>query len=605
MEVPEEEELHRERLARILAVLIVIATLGVATSEYLHSIADKYADQSGVLAQKLSIVRQGQLVRASDQQHAAIDNYAYSEQQRTEQANAFQEYLAPSVKQGTSQATILNDEETRWSMLADLTGMLTSITASGSTSPTNDAQFPNVLLSQAQKPSDVTFAVEDAFNQLRGDWQARAGLLTVVLTLFAVATYLFGLSLTLHATISRWLTTLGVVLVAAGVVTALVLVFLVPRTPSDVCEITATSTDECNQSNEAVKAAVEYANGVYDLNTFYTQPGSKGLQQADSAFSTAIDDRSGFARAYLERAQVRFLIGSPQGTGTTATLASTSALQAQGADLQQAYNLGLRDKLTLDNLTANRLLLAITQNNSGDYSDALGFVIDALRLDANDPINYYNKGLALLGQGNTTGAQQAYQDAVSHTVFADVNAQTKRNDAAAEERYVAAALTTLDLMASHRSDLVHQVASMKQLVVNGVDHRAPVSGNPSTAHNLSVNVFAGQLEWTGEVDNYDPSMNNTSTQWYYKKPGGLGWAVLPSISGVTTPTFDNSTGMQDSYFLLANYLKATQGCLQPGNYRADVYIDGNLVGTATANGAQASLAAQSMPDMALAFRAPP
>ena len=41
VEIPEQEELRRDRFARILAVLIVVATLGVATVEYLHSLADQ------------------------------------------------------------------------------------------------------------------------------------------------------------------------------------------------------------------------------------------------------------------------------------------------------------------------------------------------------------------------------------------------------------------------------------------------------------------------------------------------------------------------------------------------------------------------------------
>ncbi|MFN2582345.1 MAG: tetratricopeptide repeat protein [Candidatus Dormibacteria bacterium] len=601
----EEEAVRRERFARLLAVLIVIATLGVATAEYFHSVADRYADLSGVLAQKLSIVRQGQLVRASDEQRASIDNFAYAEQQRTEQANAFQEFFAPSVQSGSAQATLLNLAEDRWSTLADLTGSLTLIKSGDATSPSGDPQFPTVILSQAQKPSDITFAVQDAMNQLRSDWQGRAGLFTVVLTLFAVATYLFGLSLSLHANIRRYLTGLGVVLMAIGVLGGAALLFLTPESPSELCEVTATSTKDCNQSNENVKAATAYADGVYDLNTFYTQPGVKGLQDADAAFTDAINARPRFAQAYLDRAQVRFLLGSPQGTGATAALANNDALQEQGSDLQHAYDLGLRDKLTLNDLAANRLLLAITQGNSGEYSAAVDDLNDALQLDPNDPILYFNKGLALIGQGDQKGAQQAYQDAVAHTVYADVGAQKQRNDAAAEERYVAGALTTLDLLGAHRNDLSQQVASMKQLIVNGVEHRAAASGSPVTIKNMAISVFPGQLQWTGDIDNYDPTKANTSTQWYYQDPNNLGWSVVPSISGVNAPVFDNSAGPSDAYFLLVNYVKATQGCLQPGKYKAEVYVDGVLAGTATADGTQPSLMAQPMPDLGLAFCSPP
>ena len=604
VEIPEEEELHRERFARILAVLIVIATLGVATAEYLHSIADKYADQSGVSAQKLSIIRQGQLVRAADAQRASIDNFAWAEQQRTEHANAFQEYLAPSVAQGSSQAAQLMLAEDRWSTLADLTGSLTNLKAGDVTSPEGDPRFPNALLSDAQRDSDVTFAVQDAFNLLRADWQSRAGLLSVVLTLFAVGTYLFGLSLSLQENVRRYLVGLGVALVAVGAVSTAALEFLNPTSPSALCEIKATDVSECDRSNSNIQAAHAYADGVHALNTFYTQPGIQGLQQADDAFTTAIRDRPRFAEAYLQRSQVRFLMGSPQGAGIVASLASSSSLQMQGADLQQAYDLGLRDKLTLNNLAANRLLQAITQNNSGDYGDAASFVSDAIALDPNDPALYFNKGLALLGQGNAAAARQAYNDAVAHTLYTDVGAKTKRGDPAAEEVYVADALTSLDLLGARRADLAGQVAATKQALVNGVDHQGG-TGTQAKAGNVQLSVFAGQLEWTADIDNFDPSMDTVSTQWYYQDPGKLGWSVIPSVSGLSQPQADASAGAANAFFLLVNYIKPTQACLQPGRYKAEIYIDGVLAGSATADATQPVLKAEPMPDLALSFCAMP
>ena len=605
VEIPEHEELARERFARILALLIVIATLGVATAEFLHSNSDEQADASGVQAQKLSIIREGQLERAADAQRASIDNYALEEQQRTEQANSFQEYLAPSIQQGSPQATQLTLAEDRWSTLADLTGSLTSIKTAGPTSPEGDPRFPNILLSQAEKPSDATFAVEDAFNQLRAAWQGRAGLLSVVLTLFAVGTYLFGLSLSLDIGVRRLLVGLGVVLVSVGVVSLVALQFTRPETTTSLCEIKAASVAECNQSNSDVKAAQAYADGVYALNTFYMKPGTDGLKNADAALTTAISDRPGFAQAYLERAEVRFLMGSPLGSGAVAELASSASLQMEGSDLQRAYDLGLQDKLTLDGIAANRLLLAITQANSGDYGTALTYLNDALSLDPNDPLLYYNKGLALLGQGSTAAAQRAYGDAVAHTIYTNVDAATKRNDATAEEQYVAGALTSLDLLAAHRSDLSGQVSAMKQLIVNGVDHRSAPGSNKASVSNLTLSVFAGQLQWSANIANFDPTTDNVSTQWYYRDPNKLGWSVVPSISGVTTPALDSSAGTQDAYFLLSNYVKATQSCLQPGSYRAELYVDGNLVGSATADGTLPSLTAQPMPDLALSFCADP
>src|SRR5487761_1589403 len=196
IELPEESAM-RERFARILAVLIVISTLGVASVEYLHSVADNEAGHAAVTAQQLGIQRQGELVRADDAARSQVEAYAYGAEQRTRQGNAFQQFLLPSVQEGSIEATLLNLEETRWSQLAALTDQLTDIKPGSPTAPAQDHSFPNLELTAAQHESNRLFALQDASDQLRTDWQTRAGFLSLILTLFAVAMYLFGLSLTL------------------------------------------------------------------------------------------------------------------------------------------------------------------------------------------------------------------------------------------------------------------------------------------------------------------------------------------------------------------------------------------------------------------------
>ena len=493
IEIPEAEDLRRERFARILAVLIVVATLGVASVEFLHSIADKSADAASVEAQRLSIERQGALVRAEDAARAQIDIYAYQQQERAQQANAFQEYLAPSVTSGSTQAQLLQLEENRWTTLAALTGDLTSIKAGGATSPQQDAAFPNQLQSQSEQDADRLFALEDAQNQQRSDWQGRSGFLSVILTMLAVAIYLFGLSLTLQARVRRWLVTLGVVLVAGGGVATVVLLFAAPAPVPD-------------------SAADSYSRGVYALNTFYTKPGDQGLKEAYDDFSKAIQERPRFAQAFLQRSQVQFLLGSPQRQAAVVSITTDAQLQAQGNDLQQAYDLGLRDKLLLNNLAANRLLLAVTQNQPSRYSEALTYVNAALALDPNDPLLNYNKGIALLAQGNTDQAAQSYRDAVAHTVFTDVAHKTARNDSAAEENYVSGALTPLDLLVKYRPELMAQAKAMKELIVNGVDRKQAPPGNAGTMKVSELDVFPAELQWKAKIDGVDPSTANISTQ---------------------------------------------------------------------------------------------
>ena len=597
VEIPEMEDLRRERFARILAVLIVVATLGVASVEYLHSIADKSADLASVEAQRLSIERQGALVRAEDAARAQIDIYAYQQQERAQQANAFQEYLAPSVTSGSTQAQLLQLEENRWTTLAALTGDLTSIKAGSASSPQQDAAFPNLLQSQSETDADRLFALEDAQNQQRGDWQGRSGFLSVILTMLAVAIYLFGLSLTLQARVRRWLVTLGIVLVAGGGVATVVLLFAAPAPVPNL-------------------AADSYSQGMYALNTFYTKPGDQGLKEAYADFSKAIQQRPRFAEAFLQRSQVQFLLGSPQRLAAVVSITTAAQLQAQGNDLQQAYDLGLRDKLLLNNLAANRLLLAVTQNQPSRYGEALTYVNAALALDPNDPLLNYNKGIALLAQGNADQAAQAYRDAVAHTVFTDVAHKTARNDPAAEENYVSGALTPLDLLVKYRPELMAQAKAMKELIVNGVDRKQAPPGNAGSVKVSEVDVFPAELQWKAKIDGVDPSTANISTQWYYQDPQKLGWSVIPSISGIAvkaTPgvTVDNAayqdqcaTCASDNYFLINSSLKTAGQCLQPGQYKVEVYVNGHLSGTGSSDGTNPPLQAERMPDLGMDFCRP-
>lgn len=584
IELPEESAM-RERFARILAVLIVISTLGVASVEYLHSVADNEADHAAVTAQQLGIQRQGELVRADDAARSQVEAYAYGAEQRTRQGNAFQQFLLPSVQEGSIEATLLNLEETRWSQLAALTDQLTDIKPGSPTAPAQDHSFPNLELTAAQHESNRLFALQDASDQLRTDWQTRAGFLSLILTLFAVAIYLFGLSLTLQAGVRRFLVGLGLLLVAVGSVWAMAFQFSSPEAAPD-------------------QAAQAYADGVEALGSFYSQPGDTGLRAADADFSKAITLRPTFAGAYVQRSEVRFLLGSPQRGDPVVSITTAAALQAQGDDLQHAYDLGERDKLLLNNLAANRLLIAIDNNQPADYAAALGFLTNAVKLDDSDPVLYYNIGLAHLGAGDVTAAHDAYQQAIDHTVYRDVARRTRRDDPTFEEAYVGGALTPLDLLAQHRPDLAGQVGAMKSFIVGGVDDIKPHSSAPAQVSKTAVQVFGGELQWTATLSGYDASRDEVSTQWYYEGSGKLGWSVLPAASGLRAPAAD-AAGGTDGYFLITEYLAATAQCLQPGDYKVEVYVDGRLSGTAQTMSTIPAFTAAPMPDVAASVCRPP
>ncbi|HZU76612.1 MAG TPA: tetratricopeptide repeat protein, partial [Dehalococcoidia bacterium] len=245
-----------------------------------------------------------------------------------------------------------------------------------------------------------------------------------------------------------------------------------------------------------------------------------------------------------------------------------------------------------------------TRGDSSGYGDAIGYLKQALQLDPNDPLLYFNEGLAYLGQGNLTQAETLYVQASQHTLYTNVAAKTARNDPYAEESYLGGALTPLDLLVQHRSDLKSDVTTVKQLLVDEIDHNGATINPSGKVSQLAVQVFPGELQWTASIANYDPSKDTISTQWYFEDQSKLGWSVIPSVSGPQTPEVDSGVSYANPYFLDDRYLKVASQCLQPGHYKVELYIDGHYAGTAAGDGTQPVLTANRMPDLAVDFCEP-
>ena len=561
VEIPESEA-PRERFARLLAIAIVIATLGVAGVEFLHSIAENHADAAGVQAQQLGVERQGQQARAIEQTHSDIDTFNLSRVQQTEEGVAFQEYLRPSVAPSSDQETEFTNANDRWRQLAALTLDLTSIKSDSPNGPEQDLFFPNAAYADATVASDRLFALEDAQNSEQHSWDALLSQYSVILTMLAISVYLFGLSLTLQRRVALFMTGFAITLVVISGLWTAGLQLARPTLASD-------------------GAADAYAQGNLLSSTQYNSPGISSLQAADADFTKAIGLRPDFAYAYLQRSQVRFLIGSPQRTESFVSITTNDALTASDADLQKAYDLGLRTKTLLNNLAANRLLLAIEDGQSSGYDQATDYLDQALAIDASDPLLYYNRSIADLGKGDTQGASVDLDTAIQHTLYLDVSKNTPRNDPAIESGLVNTQLTVLDILAAHRSDLRSEINQMKAHVVTGVELNAatPPSNHPQVS-GVSLDVFPAQLQWVATIPNLNTAKDDVSAQWYHQAAPNLGWSVLNGVSGKVIPQPNGAT--PDRYFGLTDSLSTEGSCLPAtGNYRVELYINGQLAATQT------------------------
>jgi hypothetical protein len=185
-----------------------------------------------------------------------------------------------------------------------------------------------------------------------------------------------------------------------------------------------------------------------------------------------------------------------------------------------------------------------------------------------------------------------------------VAAKTPRNDTFVEEAYLGGALTPLQLLAQHRTDLAGAAAAMKDFIVAGVDNAKGKSTDKVQFANTAIQVFGGELQWTANLTGYDSTKDEVSTQWYYQGASKLGWAVLEPVSGDSPPS-TNSTGGTNGYFYITRYLQAAGQCLQPGTYRVEVYVNGHLSGTADTAATLPTLTAAAMPDVGASVCHPP
>ena len=189
--------------------------------------------------------------------------------------------------------------------------------------------------------------------------------------------------------------------------------------------------------------------------------------------------------------------------------------------------------------------------------------------------------MALAASGRIDDARNAYNDGVLRTLFVDDALTQPRGNPDVEEAVLGGALTDLETVRNYRKDLDAQVQSLKEQIVGRVaaETKDQPTQSPATFADLQLDLFPAEVQWQGNLANYDPSRDTISAQWYHEDPQGLGWAVIPEISTTTAPT----QGPDGRYFVLAPYLSQVSPpqCLPSGQYKAEIYLNGRRVAEGT------------------------
>lgn len=394
------------------------------------------------------------------------------------------------------------------------------------------------------------WALQDAARETSLAWGNRAAALAAALAMIAVAVYLLALALTVDDPgPKRGLGILGVILLTtAGGWTAL-----------------GPATTPIPKSSS--RAAEAYARGIVTLNA--AQDSSDYLE-AKAAFDLSIKERPTFGEAYSRRAQAIFGARSPQAGSAYMSVTDPRVLGQVIADEQRAEELGYANYALFTDMGFNWFLRGAYENRPELFGRSLKHTRRAIRLAPEHPVLYYNLGLTYLAQGERRRSQQAYTRAVELT--------TRTTDLDA----VAGALTDLEILLEAQPRLDPEVAATKERLVRLLWEPLPRSTADAGAsadsglRGTKIDVSPGRLRLFSQ-STQPLGRRDVVVHWYRREATSGVWIALrgttPAVPArALIPSHTGGSLIIDK----ERYLAETGRCLEPGAYRAEVYVRGQI-----------------------------
>jgi Tfp pilus assembly protein PilF len=570
------DETTTSRAEARVAILIVVATLAAAMVGYLQVWSSGRSDAAATEAQRSAIAataRQSRTDQWSDVQTALASRASLARSaadQPSLQASVFGNAVPLEDRLAARRSRALAD---RFGDLAAVVGSgFTGVPLRGPLTEADDPAFPTRFVAETSREPIRLRAMQDSQNDEASGWSSRAATYTAVLTLFAVALYLLGISMALPRNVGRWFERGGIAFTVVGLVWA--------------------GLGSANRPEPASQlAASEFAAGTVALTGAFDAYDSSAYNLARDHLTKAIEAQPDFARAYLNRAQAVYFGSSPNpGLGS---VTSPQALRASIEDLRTAVDLGLDNALALGNIGALSFQEAMDQDSPELLDQALDFTRQVLEIDPGRPLWLYNLAVTELAAGQQDAAAEAF-------ARADRAALRQPSTAAF---WATGALSALDVLASHRPETTTRVRAMKDLVVGEVFGTGRTTAPSGLALDLVVSPslvqFAIPVAQAGSID---PAKDTVVAEWYYDDPFDHGFAVLPEVSGQVALQRADDGG----WFGLVEYLPNAQPprCLPTGSYRVEVYVNGHLAGTGTADGSFGDLQTVTDPVLNAGFCVP-
>jgi tetratricopeptide (TPR) repeat protein len=538
-EIAAPGEEGRDALSRIVAVCIVLVTLTAAAVGWRAASSSGAADSAGVDAQRLSVKAMEEALHSKQDAQLNYELFVRTEAQRRRAAAA--SWASLSAERARDQQ-LLEEENEVWTTVSRRTEKLTELKAAGRYGPEQDLTFPGRYYAQSERRSQEIGALRDAASEESFAWGKRNASYATLLTMLTVALFLLGFWLSVPGRAKLIFVVLGIALALAAAAWAATLESSAPSRPPE-------------------RAAKEFAEG-------YVAHGTQNYKRAAAHLEKAVDLWPTYARAYALLSDVYFLRDAPETFGFQ-SVTDPQALDDSISVLRKADDLGLAgwdERATLGWL---EFLLALRTADDAEQRELLEWSArhaeEAIDRHPGATFIRYNLGLARLALGQDTAARAAYEEAVR---------RTQRDD----QEWLAA-LADLDLLLDSRPDLAAEVRAAKEFVAGSVARQQQEPGPwEGSLPGLTAQVYPSAVQVGGLVlDDFDSKRDVLSMHWYWQKKKQVGWVNLADVSGyVPGSDIVESTRAPGTYFIEWS----TARCLERGQYRVEIYVNGRLAGEA-------------------------
>ncbi|MGD0808693.1 MAG: hypothetical protein ABSA91_03115 [Acidimicrobiales bacterium] len=564
--------------ARSLTITVVFVTLMAALGGFLLNRASVASSDNADVAQVLSLRSAAAQTSGYQVAQTAYENYRSAQALQAQGADELQE-AANNSSDGLMwarlyQATQAQEAQAAGAVPADLHANLPD--------GQPDSEFPYDFYAEQSAQGTFLSAQSDAYNDVSARWSKLVDSYTAILTMLAVALFLFGSAFVLYGRNRMLFSVIASLLSIISIVWGGALFSVSePGKPS-------------------VTAAQDYARGAVAMASAITPA---GFQPAINDFTAAIGARPDFALAYAERAVAETERGSDQLGGGFITDVAPRWLKVAAADYVKAYDLGDHDADQVLDVGFSYYQLWVQAGGHGTPpSQAVTFFRQAAQLDPGNPPELLDYALSELASRNYATAREAFRVAVTHILFtctdpsvlSSCTSPQPRTSIGLQEAWFAGAMETLVTLASSADassepELRAQVASTKGALAESMalGHVVTVPDDGDVKIGATSTLIDPNLLWLdiGIPAGESPDVLATTPVtmlWYDQAPGSTKWDAIPELTcwgQLDQCAFYSSEA--NVFESQARFLPADNSCLTNVRYRGELYVRGSLARTLT------------------------